>query len=190
MITRNGKMYFTASALSPNIPIQTLGIVNAQGAQVECSKDGENAYFGNVSVESMMTELWVANYNHNNSANSSVSAYCHGTLLGTGATPPTEDDYWLAGDVITGFSHTTQTIKGVDENGAYYQCVYTITNTGTEDISIGEIISYTQALGKNASGKKLYNSCLINRDVFTEPIVIPAGGVGQVTYTIRSDFPQ
>lgn len=57
----------------------------------------------------------------------------------------------------------------------------TITNNNETDITIGEVGIVYQ------TGSSY--SVLFERTVLESPITIPAGGVGQVTYTIRMNYP-
>lgn len=108
-----------------------------------------------------------------------------GAVLGTGTTPPSLDDYRLSGDMITDFNYTsTVSIEEVD-GGVEYTAVYTITNAGADEFTIGEIGLFGTTYGSSSASYAV----LIERTVLDEPVTIPAGGVGQVTYTIRMEYP-
>lgn len=108
-----------------------------------------------------------------------------GVILGTGDTPPTLDDYRLSGTVISTFAYNSSFTSETDGDGVTMQTVFTITNTGTEAFTIKEI-GLIASTGTNASEQY---KMLYDRTVLDNPVTIPAGGVGQVTYTIRMDFP-
>lgn len=114
---------------------------------------------------------------------SSLSGY-GGAIIGTGTTPPAIDDYNLSGDMITTFSASSAVSRAIDDSGHTITVVYTITNTGTADFTIGEI---GLIAGTNTSAAA--NKCLLERTVLDTPVTIAAGGVGQVTYTIRMNYP-
>ena len=108
-----------------------------------------------------------------------------GVVFGTGTTPPTIDDYCLSGDLITGISCSAVVSNADDDNGVTTTAVYTVTNANSEDITIGEIGLMASLDNTSSSDKKAF----IERTVLDTPITIPAGGVGQVTYTIRMNYP-
>lgn len=101
-----------------------------------------------------------------------------GVVFGTGNTPPTVDDYALAGDIVTGLVASKSYTYTKDDNGVTYEVVYTLTNSTSNDVTIAEVATMAHSA-----------ACLIERTVLEEPVTIPAGGVGQVTYTIRMNYP-
>jgi hypothetical protein len=111
-----------------------------------------------------------------------------GVIFGNGTTPPTRDDYCLSGDVISTVTSTANGGFTTDADGATGTYTYTLTNTGTADITIGEVGLI--AGGHSTSSRTAPDyKCLLERSVLDEPVTIPAGGVGQVTYTIRMNYP-
>lgn len=104
-----------------------------------------------------------------------------GAVFGTGDTTPTFDDYKLSGDLVTTINASGSTVVTQDDDGYTYVCTYTISNTGSADITIKEVglILYGRA----------NSSFLIERTVLDSPLTIPAGGIGQVEYTIRMNYP-
>ena len=110
-----------------------------------------------------------------------VDASYPGVIIGTGTTPPALDDYCLSGDLITTFTGSVNITQELTDDGVSYTALYTITNIGTESFTIGEIGMY----GGVTSGVAV----LLERTVLDSPITIPAGSVGQVTYTIRFNYP-
>jgi hypothetical protein len=104
--------------------------------------------------------------------------------LGNGNAPPTYDDYCLAGDVFSTFAYSADRVQTHDESGAGTKVVFTITNTGEEDFTISEIGMFAPASINN-----IRKSVMYERTVLDPPVTIPAGGVGQVTYTVRMNYP-
>lgn len=103
----------------------------------------------------------------------------YGVLFGTGDTTPTLDDYTLSGDVISTITIvTSQTSIGANGDSEYAELAtrYTLTNTGTQAITVREV-----ALA--------YYGCMLERTVLDTPITIEPDGIGQVTYTIRMNYP-
>lgn len=107
-----------------------------------------------------------------------------GIVIGTGNAAPTIEDYAFSGDIITTFAYSITQTFASDEDGAELTDVLTITNTGSADFTIREI-----GIVGNPSSSGNQKSMLLERTVLDTPVTIPAGGVGQVTYTIRMDYP-
>ena len=109
-----------------------------------------------------------------------------GVVLGDGTTPPTIDDYKLSGNVISGFTYTKALTITNDESGVTLSCLFTITNTSDIGFTIGELgLLASVASGSYTEATKI----LLERTVLDTPVSIPAGGIGQVTYTIRINHP-
>lgn len=110
-----------------------------------------------------------------------------GVLLGDGNTEPSLDDYRLSGNIISTVSAATVTpTVTISDGSVIISATYSITNTGTEDITISEI----GLMGKTTTSSSYETtSYLVERTVLDSPVTIPAGGVGQVTYAIRMNYP-
>lgn len=108
-----------------------------------------------------------------------------GVIIGSGTTPPTADDYALSGDMITTYTYNADVKTSFEDDGVTFTGVYTITNIGESPFTVGEI-ALMAGLGNGPSKE---NKALIDRTVLENPITIEAGGIGQVTYTIRMDYP-
>lgn len=109
-----------------------------------------------------------------------------GVAFGTDGTPPTPDDYRLAGNVISSLSGTVAKNVNIDEYGTTMTAIYTLTNSGAEDVTVREIGLFRQGY---YSSLKYTSTFMLERTVLDEPVTIPAGGIGQVTYTIRMNYP-
>lgn len=103
-----------------------------------------------------------------------------GVIFGDGDTEPTEDDYTLSGNIITGIAYTSKVTRVIENNKNTRTVTYTITNNNSESITIKEIgyVGYA----KYNSGYAY--SVLLDRELLENPITIEAGGVGQITYTV------
>lgn len=110
--------------------------------------------------------------------------YNGGVIFGSGTASPTVDDYTMAGELFATGSVSANVERSFDDEGAYWTATYTITNTGDEDFTVGEIGLYANSNSTNVKGP-----FLIERTVLETPITIPAGGVGLVTYNIRLVYP-
>lgn len=105
-----------------------------------------------------------------------------GVAFGTGTTPPTLDDYCLSGDMIAGIVASCVFQENSDDSGCTLTMVYTIVNNNSSEITIGEVAAFC---GSGGSTKGF----MLERTMLDSPVTIPAGGVGQVTYTIRMNYP-
>ena len=110
--------------------------------------------------------------------NSSFSSY--GVCFGNGKTPATENDYCMEGDLLKDYGYSQIYSKTKDS----VTFVYTITNNESEPFTISEIGLVDYAY-RNYGYTYYYSGILVERTILESPITIPAGGVGQVTYTIR-----
>lgn len=108
-----------------------------------------------------------------------------GVIIGTGDTPVTFDDCYVSGEQITTFSETHTVTYNFDETGCEVTSVFSITNTGDSDFTIKEI----GLIGGSPFTDNYTRYMMFERTVLDTPVTIAAGGVGQVTYTIRFDFP-
>lgn len=102
-----------------------------------------------------------------------------GIQIGSGTTPATIDDYKLEAPIaLSGGSSTV--VCSTDESGNPVR-IYTITNGSSDSISINEIgWTCTSYFRNNTSSQ----TCLFDRTVLPQTVTIPAGGVGQIKYTI------
>lgn len=110
--------------------------------------------------------------------------YGQGICLGSGTTPPTLDDYKLEAFITSGLSVSLS--KAFDANN---NVTWTITasNTSDQPITIGEVGVQGVVYMGNNGGNAAY--VIFDRTVLESPITIEPGGVGQVTYTIRLNYP-
>ena len=109
----------------------------------------------------------------------------NGVSFGDGSVPPTLDDYTLSGSPITTLSITSAVIVSNNEDDASITGVYTITNTGSDEVTIREVAMF-RSVPRYTSGNF---TIMLDRTVLDNPVTIPAGGIGQVTYTIRLNCP-
>lgn len=121
----------------------------------------------------------------------STTYYSNGVIFGDGTTPPTISDYCLSGNIISGITMSSTRSATCTENAAETSVLYTITNNNTEAITIGEIgyIGYNQYYKDSTSTSSNSERLLLERTVLESPITIEAGGVGQITYTLRMNYP-
>lgn len=111
-----------------------------------------------------------------------------GVIFGTGNTEPTIDDYQMAGEHFVDYTESHTYESTLDGTTKTISCRYTLTNTSTESVTIGEVGLSVYASRKPASNN-YYTGFLIERTALDSPITIPAGGVGIITYTLKFDLP-
>lgn len=117
-----------------------------------------------------------------------TDSYTGGVILGTGSTAPTANDYKLSSDIITTLTYTSTISRTKNDNGHTLTVLFTITNTASEAITIGELGLIYQG-GRDYNYYDTNSRILIERTVLDEPVTIPSQGVGQITYTINLELP-
>lgn len=114
-----------------------------------------------------------------------TNQYSTGIVLGTGTTPPTLNDYWVSGELVTNVSASFSTSMDIGEDYMTAKVIITITNTGDSNITIGEVGLVRECYYKSNSTRM----CLMERTVLDEPVTIAVGGVGQVVYKLKLNHP-
>ena len=102
--------------------------------------------------------------------------------FGDGGVEPTFDDYKLSGTRITTLSGLVNRKRTQDETGITIEYNFTLTNTGTSSITIREL-AYMGDYG--AGGYWV----MIWRDVLDNPLTLEPNGVGQITHTVKLNYP-
>lgn len=108
-----------------------------------------------------------------------------GVVFGTGDTPPTLNDYKLAGDIVTGLSWSANKAAEQVEGGAGITVTFTVTNNNDSEVTIREV-GY---VGRHNNAVTTAYAVLLDRTVLEAPVTIPAGGVGLITYTVKLIYP-
>lgn len=112
-----------------------------------------------------------------------------GVAFGTGTAPVTFNDYKLSGDYISGLTASITQNAGSDDDGVWKTALYTLTNSNDYDVTIGEVGSFITCCSSTSTQATSRYSALVERTVLSSPVTIPAGGIGQVTYTLRFNYP-
>ena len=171
MFTRN--WHKAIAAQFANVGTSVRECINISGNKAQCARDTNGTSIKllgtgySPSLEKVCTSLTSQGF---------------GVVFGTGTTPPTVDDIKLSGEWIGGLSCS---IAASYEWHDYYVdiiSIYTITNTNATDITIGEVALM-------CSVSQYDYPTMMERTVLDTPVTIPAGGLGQVNYTIRMNFP-
>lgn len=104
-----------------------------------------------------------------------------GVAFGNGTGNVSADDYALFGNVIKNLTYNVAVSVERDGDTLIKQAIFTITNGNAEEVTISEVGYFGNCRVSHNS-----NWCMILLDhtLLDEPITIPAGGIGQVTYTI------
>lgn len=116
----------------------------------------------------------------------------YGVLFGNGTEPESVDNYTMSGELFTTYTYSSTVDVDWEDGGVATTVVYTLTNTGAEDFTVSEIglVGYASIAHANNSSDKHYNNILLERTLLDTPITIPGNnGVGQITYTLRYDYP-
>ena len=124
-----------------------------------------------ISGGSYKVDLSKARDNYNNSEG--------GVVFGDGDTPATAEDYKLAGNIITGFTTSVNLASSINNGVAQIVATYNI--SASSEVTIKEIAAFASAGAKGAY--------IVDRTVLDTPVTIPAGGIGQVVYTITFNYP-
>lgn len=107
-----------------------------------------------------------------------------GIAFGDGNAEPTLDDLTLSGNLITTLSGTVSRSVTVGDTGCEDTYFYTLTNTGSDPVTIRELGIFSSYVANDAD-----TACLIDRVVLDTPVTIPAGSTGEVTYKFKVKYP-
>ena len=117
-----------------------------------------------------------------------AASYAQGVLFGDGNAAVTINDHRLSGNVIPLLASNVKVFRTneVSDSGLIVKARYTITNVASTDITIREVGLMEGYRYHNDSSDA---AVLVDRTVLDTPVTIPAGGVGQVEYTITFNYP-
>lgn len=112
-----------------------------------------------------------------------------GVVFGSDNTPASLDDYAVS--LVGNLSCLISDSREASDDGGVCTITYTVTNNNAEAITISEIGIFAHVFAFKEVGESLgkYGPFLLERTVLESPITIEPGGVGQVTYTIRMNYP-
>jgi hypothetical protein len=153
--------------------------------------NGNTRYAAYASTAGQADGLSLYEMMENPYKNTSLNSVVNNVVFGAGNAVPTIDDYTI-NDFISGLTVTVQRTWIADDNGGSVTAVYTITNPKSEDVTISEIGLFSKTSTRataDTNGLNVYTPVLCDRTVLDTPVTIPAGGIGQVTYTIRMNYP-
>ena len=102
----------------------------------------------------------------------------------SGGSTPTADDYITDGTFISGLTVNAEVQSAGNSDGHTFTARYSITNNNANAVTIDEV-----CLISGVPGDGRYWYVLTDRTRLDVPLTIPAGGIGQVSYTINVEFP-
>ena len=172
MLLRNYYNILATVIMQTSNKEQTLSYVNINGESVALKESSyADAIIFGVQRSTVNPYLGRCTTNYTSSG---------GVVFGDGDSPVAIDNHVLSGNLLTGFSYSASVSNEYDGDGVLtVRALYTITNTSGADMTIKEIGLFSRAGAY----------CLLDRTVLDSPVTIPAGGVGQITYTIRMNHP-
>ena len=146
-----------------------------------------------VSVKAYYYNVNTAPYNFcmESLSNLSTNYGSNGVIFGDGTTPPAASDYCLSGNVVTGIVASSTRSATCTDNGSENTVLFTITNNNIKSVTISEVgyVGYNQYYTGPTGSGSYSERFLLDRTLLESPITIEPGGVGQVTYTLRMNYP-
>ena len=127
------------------------------------------------------TPFFVSGYDYKvdlSQVNQAYGSSKGGVVFGDGDTPATAEDYKLAGNIIKGFTAIANLSSSINDGLAQIIATYTI--NASSEVTIKEIAAFADSRN---------GSYIVDRTVLDTPVTIPAGGIGQVEYTITFNLP-
>lgn len=184
MILKNWHKAYGAMLSNQNYAIDTLGLVAyAKDASSPPTRLRGTDAFNSLMISTLKTSK--SDFSGDGIKNDYYGFM--GVIFGTGTTPATIDDYQMAGEHYIDYAVSYYYEAIYDESGVTNKCTYTLTNTLETSVTIGEIgLSIPVSRG---SSSYYYTGLLVERTVLDNPITIEPGGVGQVTYEIKMNYP-
>lgn len=161
-----------------NISTNNIGCINAKSAAGDSFIAGPMSYPTATNYNALVTSI-----------TDSGSSATVGVAFGSSDTPATDEDYTI-GSIISTLSGTVaNAVTSYDSDAQKYKVYinYTLTNTGSESITIKEVCRFNyvfpaSAIGQQASSFGTQKSVLIDRVVLDTPVTIAAGESGIVRY--------
>lgn len=182
MLTRNWYNQMATQMTGAKI---TNGITRYDGTKATSSYQTGN-------TTSYIDERGNSVFYHARSVVTSTPIYTNtsGILFGTGDTPPTLDDYKLAGNIVTGITAQVSTSYEIEDEGNGVSAVvglitYLITNNNSTEITIKELC----VLGYCDTGSNSQTGACFDRTVLDTPLTIQPGSIGQLQYRVRAKIP-
>lgn len=161
-----------------NMSTNNIGCINAKSVAGDNFIAGPFSYSAASSYNALITSIV--------ETGSTASV---GVAFGSGDTPATDEDYTIGSIISTLSGSAASAVTSYDATLEKYKVYinYTLTNTGSESITIKEVCRFNYvfpatAIGQQASGFGSQKSVLIDRVVLDTPVTIAAGESGIVRY--------
>jgi len=172
MITKNYKAFIKTVMLAGSSIVSLLPIKNYSG---------DNYY---------LLPTFSSHYPNTADYNLRLSAGYYGIHVGSGTTPPTENDYNLENQITSGLSGTSTFSYGIDNDGnAYMHVVLVIRNTSNADITISEIGSFQVVRASSSqfsTGSASNQYVMFDRSLLPQPVTIAPGDYATIQYTFKT----
>lgn len=114
----------------------------------------------------------------------------YGIFIGSGTKAENENDYFLENPILSGFQASLTTTTGVDNGSPYIQFVITITNTGSDTLTINELgLAQPFSCSPSSSGTNYGTySILIDRTVLPSSVEIAPGDFDIIQYKLKTSL--
>ena len=176
MLLRNYYKAFAGAFQKPGASTFEADVVNTSGTVYRLARPSNEA-----SCAKLLNALSFSGMHSPAVTDNTANA----VVFGDGTTPVSLDDYTLSGNKVTGIATVVTSEFVYDDDGVYARSVFTVTNQNDAAITIGEV-GYVGTLYRTTSTAM---NLLLDRTVLETPVTIEPGGVGQVVYTIRINYP-
>ena len=130
-------------------------------------------------------------YPYSSNVSVTTNATSVGISIGSGNTAATENDINLESTITSGFTATVMQNTYLDEDqNPCCELLLTITNTSGSTIVINEIgMKQNLYVAAAQYGTSMSTRvCLIDRTVLDTPVMVQAGGIAVVKYTLKTEI--
>lgn len=185
-VSRPIALFTSAAAMYDKLALLT----NVAGSKIPISASSGSPSFS-LDLTLRTSHLKKAKGSLTNASSATSASTTCGVCFGNGTAPESRDDYTMSGELLVSYNYTQNEVVSRDDTGVTASITYTITNNEAEDFTISEVGIFGCAgfLVPGYSAKFYCYNILLERTLLETPITIPAGGIGQVTHTIRYDYP-
>lgn len=123
--------------------------------------------------------------------NAQLNATNPGFHFGTGTATPTENDYKLETDITSGVSIILNSSARYYSPKPHMTFTFTITNTGSSNITISEVGMVTNSIyccTSSSATSASSNNILIDRTLLDTPLTIAPSSTAALEYTVNCEM--